>query len=59
MSSVARLASAYELDAVVIGLVASHSNGFVRSAALEMLAQHASGEEIPYLCLTRTTGSSL
>ena len=35
----------------VIGLLASHANGFVRAAALELLAQHTSGREIPFISL--------
>ena len=50
-SAVMRLAQAYELDASVIGLLASHANGFVRAAALEVLAQQTSGQEIPYISL--------
>jgi HEAT repeat protein len=49
--AVSRLAQAAEFDAAVIGLLASHSNGFVRAAALELLAQHTSGQEIPFLSL--------
>ena len=47
--AVSRLAQAYELDTGVIGLLASHGNGFVRAAALEVLAQRTSGQEIPFL----------
>src|SRR5262249_51260754 len=50
-SAVTRLAQAYELDASVIGLLASHANGFVRAAALEVLAQQTSGQETPYISL--------
>jgi HEAT repeat protein len=48
---VSRLAQAFQLDVVVIGLVTSHANGFVRAAALEVLAQRTGGEEIPFLSL--------
>jgi HEAT repeat protein len=50
-AAVSRLAQAHELDATVIGLLASHANGFVRAAALELLAQHTSGREIPFISL--------
>jgi HEAT repeat protein len=50
-SAISRLTQAYELDAAVIGLLASHANGFVRAAALEVLAQHTSGREIPFISL--------
>lgn len=49
--AVSRLAQADAFDAAVIGLLASHSNGFVRAAALEVLGQHTSGQEIPFLSL--------
>lgn len=49
--AVSRLAQAAEFDAAVVGLLASHSNGFVRAAALEVLAQHTSGQEIPFFSL--------
>jgi HEAT repeat protein len=49
--AVARLAQAAELDGAVIGLLASHANGFVRAAALDVLAQHTNGQEIPFLSL--------
>ena len=50
-AAISRLAQTYELDATVIGLLASHANGFVRAAALELLAQHTSGREIPFISL--------
>ena len=50
-AAISRLAQTYELDASVIGFLASHANGFVRAAALEVLAQHTSGQEIPFLSL--------
>jgi HEAT repeat protein len=50
-AAMSRLAQTYELDATVIGLLASHANGFVRAAALELLAQHTSGREIPFISL--------
>lgn len=46
-----RLAQAAEFDATVLGLLTSHANGFVRATALELLAQHTSGEELPFLSL--------
>jgi hypothetical protein len=49
--AVSRLAQTAEFDAAVVGLLASHSNGFVRAAALEVLAQHTSGQEIPFFSL--------
>jgi HEAT repeat protein len=49
--AVSRLAQAFQLDAVVIGLLTSHANGFVRAAALEVLAQSTSGEEIAFFSL--------
>ena len=50
-AAISRLAHTYDLNAAVIGLVASHANGFVRAAALEVLAQYNSGREIPFLSL--------
>jgi HEAT repeat protein len=50
-AAISRLAQTYELDAAVIGLLASHANGFVRAAALELLAQRTSGREIPFISL--------
>ena len=49
--AISRLAQAHGFDASVVGLVASHPNGFVRAAALEVLARQTSGQEIPYLSL--------
>jgi HEAT repeat protein len=49
--AVSRLAQMAALDTTVIGLLASHANGFVRAAALEVLAQRAGGEELPFLSL--------
>jgi hypothetical protein len=49
--AVSHLARAYGLDTSVIGLLASHANGFVRAAALEVLAKQTSGQEIPYMSL--------
>jgi hypothetical protein len=49
--AVSRLAQSANLDPAVVGLVASHPNGFVRAAALEVLAQHTEGQEIPFLAL--------
>lgn len=49
--AVSRLAQAADLDTTVIGLLASHANGFVRAAALEVLAQTVDGQEIPFLSL--------
>jgi hypothetical protein len=48
-ASVLRLTQAYELDVAIIRLLASHANGFVRAAALEVLAQRTTGQEIPFL----------
>jgi HEAT repeat protein len=50
-AAISRLAHTYDLNATVIGLLASHANGFVRAAALEVLAQYNSGQEIPFLSL--------
>jgi HEAT repeat protein len=50
-AAISRLAQTYELDAAVIGLLASHANGFVRAAALEVLAQRTGGQEIPFFAL--------
>jgi HEAT repeat protein len=50
-AAVSPLAQAAEFDAAVVGLLASHSNGFVRAAALEVLAQNTSGHEIPFFSL--------
>jgi HEAT repeat protein len=50
-AAISRLAHTYDLNAAVIGLLASHANGFVRAAALEVLAQFNSGQEIPFLSL--------
>src|SRR5690606_13058792 len=50
-AAIARLAQAHELDASIIGLFASHANGFVRAAAVEVLAQYNCGQEIPFLSL--------
>jgi HEAT repeat protein len=49
--AVSRLAQAADLDPTVIGLLASHANGFVRAAALEVLALSVDGQEIPFLSL--------
>jgi HEAT repeat protein len=49
--AVSRLAHAADLDPAVVGLLASHGNGFVRAAALEMLAQTVDGREIPFFSL--------
>jgi hypothetical protein len=49
--AVSRAAQAPGLQTVVIGLLASHRNGFVRAAVLDVLAQRRDGEEIPFLCL--------
>lgn len=49
--AVSRLAQAADLDPRVIGLLASHANGFVRAAALEVLAHSVEGQEIPFLSL--------
>jgi HEAT repeat protein len=49
--AVADLARAVHPDPGAIGLLASHANGFVRAAALEVLAQSADGQEIPFLSL--------
>jgi HEAT repeat protein len=49
--AVSRLAQAAHLDPTVIGLLASHANGFVRAAALEVLAERAGGQELPFLSL--------
>ena len=38
-------------DPLVIGLFASHGNGWVRAAALEELARATDGREIPFLAL--------
>jgi HEAT repeat protein len=50
-AAVSRLAQAADLDPMVIGLLASHANGFVRAAALEVLAPRLGGQEIPFLSL--------
>jgi HEAT repeat protein len=50
-ATISRLVHVHELDATVIGLLASHPNGFVRAAALEVLAQHTSGQEIPFISI--------
>ena len=50
-AAISRLTQTHELDAAVIGLLASHANGFVRAAALEALAQHTGGREIPFISL--------
>jgi HEAT repeat protein len=50
-AAVLRLAQSANLDPAVVGLLASHPNGFVRAAALEVLAQHTGGQEIPFLAL--------
>ena len=50
-AAISRLAHAYDLNAAAIGLLASHANGFVRAAALEVLARYNSGQEIPFLSL--------
>jgi hypothetical protein len=50
-ADISRLARTRELDAAGIGLLASHANGFVRAAALELLAQHTSGREMPFIAL--------
>jgi hypothetical protein len=42
---------ARNVDPTVIGLLASHASGFVRAAALEVLAQSVDGQEIPFLSL--------
>lgn len=48
---VRRLAETAGLDTSVVGLLASHANGFVRAAALEVMAERHDGEEIPFLSL--------
>ena len=48
---VLRLAQTVDLDTCVIGLLASHANGFVRAAALEVLADRGDGHELPFLSL--------
>ena len=49
--SVSDLAATAGFDPAVIGLLASHAKGFVRAAALEVLAQRTDGQEIPFLAL--------
>src|SRR5262249_4597886 len=49
--AVSHLATTIGLEPSVVGLLASHANGFVRAAALEVLARCAGGEEIPFLSL--------
>jgi HEAT repeat protein len=49
--AVSRLARTVQRDPVVLGIVASHRNGFVRAAALEVLAECTDGREIPFLTL--------
>jgi hypothetical protein len=49
--AVRRLAEIARFDPCVVGLIASHSSGFVRAAALELLAESTSGDEIPFLAL--------
>ena len=51
--AVSRLAKKDDPNPTVIGLVASHANGFVRAAALEVLAQRAGGQETPILVASR------
>ena len=50
-AAISRLAHTYDLNAAVIGLLAPHANGFVRAAALEVLAQYNSSQEISFLSL--------
>jgi HEAT repeat protein len=50
-AAISRLVHTCDLNGAVIGLLASHANGFVRAAALEVLAQYTSGQEIPFLSL--------
>jgi HEAT repeat protein len=50
-NAVVRLAQVADLDTAVIGLVTSHANGFVRAAALELLASRTDGQELPFLAL--------
>jgi HEAT repeat protein len=45
------LAQTADFDPLVIGLVASHPNGYVRAAALEQLARSTSGQDIRFLAL--------
>jgi HEAT repeat protein len=45
------LARTTDFDTTVTGLLTSHANGFVRAAALEVLAQRSDGREIPFLSL--------
>jgi hypothetical protein len=47
--AVADLAQAIDFDPTVVGLVASHGNGYVRAATLEVLAQSSGGQEIPFI----------
>lgn len=50
-AAVRTLARACDLRASVIGLLGSHGNGYVRAEAIEVLAQHVDGDELPYLAL--------
>jgi hypothetical protein len=49
--TVSRAVQAPRLETVAIGFIASHRNGFVRAAVLEVLAQRVDCREIPFLCL--------
>jgi HEAT repeat protein len=48
---VSHLAQVVPPDPGAIGLLASHANGFVRAAALEVLAHNTDGQEIPFISL--------
>jgi hypothetical protein len=50
-AAISHLARTYDLNSAVVGLLASHANGFVRAAAVDVLAQYTSGQEIPFLSL--------
>jgi HEAT repeat protein len=45
------LARIANFDPTVVGLLASHPNGFVRAAALEQLSNATDGREIPFLAV--------
>ena len=48
---VARLAATAGFDPAILGLLASHRNGYVRAAAVERLGAVTTGQEIPFLTL--------
>jgi hypothetical protein len=50
-AAVTRVARISAFDPAVVGLLACHANGFVRAAALEVLAGTLDGRELPFLAL--------